>query len=265
MTRESSDPRSSDQWRTELAQGFEALLGRPLSGYPSDAVYAACFGGNLISELRFDRDPAWVEAAALSASETVSFDSLFLYNFMDDELLRFDASQSLFEFDDSSGLPAGFLSDLAAASMSDPGFVVRGRDLAVLVERHGVDLGSPDLAGTWYVCDARIASDGTLIDALRVATGIGDGPESLADFDGQIDEAWETALAAVTDPRLRSHLRLGCETYFGSGEGLIYLGDKSPSGDEAVLPDGDCTLIACWDEAENQREVRVVQLSKNVA
>ena len=63
------------------------------------------------------------------------------------------------------------------------------------------------------MCDARIASDGTLLDALRVATGIGHGPENLVSAeDDDADKEWAVKLGSVPRPELREHLKLDCQT-----------------------------------------------------
>ena len=264
-------------WERQLADAFEILLGRPLSGYAAEAVYAVYFGGNWFGEGEFDRDAAWVGPEALAGREAVAFDDLELY-YQGEVPLRFDASESWFEITnadgrpadaakDLAGLPEGAAEDLIAAFLPDSPFtLVRGRDLGAVVDRHRIDLA----AVNWQVAYPKIVSDGSLIDAMRVATGIGHGPENLVALTGkdadraEPEESWATALAEVTPVELRDHLLLGCQER-GTGVGLAFLGASSSSGADPLLPDDDCELLACWDEDENQREVNVVRLSDAVA
>jgi hypothetical protein len=264
-------------WDQQLASAFEILLGRPLSSYDAEAVYAAYLDGNWFVEGEFHQAEDWVSPAALSGRETVVFDDLQLY-YQGEVPLRFDASESWFEIrnaeerpataaGDMAGLPAAAAGDLVAAFLpGSPFSLVRGRDLAAVVDRHGIDVA----AINWRVAFPKMASDGSLLDAMRVATGIGAGPETLVTLTGKTvrraepEESWATALAAITPVELRDHLLLGCQER-GTSVGLSFLGASSASGGDPLLPDDDCVLLACWDEDENQREVNVVQLSKAVA
>ena len=256
MTREpSASAGDAGRWEERLTGAFEILLGRPLSSYDPDAVYATYFGGNLINEIGFDRDPAWVGQAALSGAEPVVWD----YPPYDEgePPLEFDASRSVFGYG-KSGLPAAFEADLAQACFS-PG-LVRGADLAPLLARHELDLTAPDLADTWGVVHPRIVSDGTLLGALRAATGLGAGPECLLPFEVEAAEEWQEALAEVMPPELRTHLSFFCT----DGEaGLMYLGDDRSGG--GLLTKEGCTLIANWEEGQSQIEFAVVRLSALVA
>lgn len=61
----------SGPWLEQLTGAFEILLGRPLASFDADAVYATFFGGNLVNELGFAQDAAWVNPAALRGVEPV--------------------------------------------------------------------------------------------------------------------------------------------------------------------------------------------------
>ncbi|MEV8630559.1 hypothetical protein AB0395_02790 [Streptosporangium sp. NPDC051023] len=258
MTRYRSVTSSDVGWEALLADAFGALLSRPLAGYDPGAEYAAYYHGNFFHETRIDRDPTWLNPAVLSGGEPVEVGDLYLYD-MGEPPLRFDAGRSLFQFS-SHGLPRDFAADLAAACFAPD--VIRGADLAPVLWRHDLDLADPVLAENWHVCHARIASDGTLLDAMRVATGIGYGPGSLIPFEGSVDEEWESALAAISHPELRAHLRLGC-CDASDAEGLTYRGADAPLG--SLLEDGDCSLVAAWEDGHGQVDVTVVQLGAPVA
>ncbi|MEV0678607.1 hypothetical protein AB0I60_19025 [Actinosynnema sp. NPDC050436] len=244
----------SDDWRRQLTGAFEILLGGPLSDHPSDAVYATYVGGNVFSEFGYNRVADWVRPSALSGAEPVVLDcSLFDAG---EPPSRFDAANSIFEFEDVAGAghPA-FAADLAEASFTRS--LVRGGDLAVLVERHGVDLADETWHRRWYVAYPRLASDGTLWDAMRVALTLGDGPDSVLPLEADADEEWAEPLAAVEDPGLRAHL----SHYCGDGsDGLLYL---RSTGD--VLAEEGCSVVANWEESQSQVEFTVVRLSDLVA
>ncbi|MFI7051282.1 hypothetical protein ACIBLB_04410 [Streptosporangium canum] len=243
----------SGPWLEQLTGAFEILLGRPLASFDADAVYATFFGGNLIDELGFARDAAWVHPAALRGAEPVVWDCPIFD--LDEPLLEFDASRSVFEFD-KAGLPPEFEADLAAACFA--GRLVLGGDLAPLLARY--DLAASDLRDTWTVCHPRLVSDGTLFDAMRVATALGTGPESLLPLEAEAAEEWQEALADLTPPELSAHLGFFCTE---GEEGLMYLRTERSGGD--LLADEGCTLIANWEEGQGQVEFAVVQVGELLA
>ncbi|MEV7007375.1 hypothetical protein [Streptosporangium sp. NPDC051022] len=257
MTRYTPVTTSDVGWQALLADAFEALLGRPPAGYDPGAEYAAYYHGNFFHETRNDRDPTWLNPAVLSGGEPIEVGDLYLYD-MGEPPLRFDASRSLFQFS-SHGLSDAFAADLARACFAPD--IVRGADLAPVLWRHDLDLADPVLAENWHVCYARIASNGTLLDAMRVATGIGRGPGSLIPFEGNADEEWAPALAAIADPRLRAHLSLGC-CDAAEAEGLTYLGADVPLG--SLLGDSGCSAVAGWEDGHGQVDVTVVRLGAAV-
>ncbi|GAA3147208.1 hypothetical protein GCM10010486_11160 [Nonomuraea roseoviolacea subsp. carminata] len=243
----------SGSWRAQLTGAFEILLGRPLTSFDADAVYATFFGGDLINELGFTRDTAWVNAAALGGAEPVVWD--YPVFDLDDPLPAFDASRSVFEFD-KAGLPPAFEADLAAACFS--GRLVLGGDLVPLLARY--DLTASDLRDTWTACYPRLVSDGTLFDAMRVATALGTGPESLLPLEAEAAEEWREALADLTPPELFAHLSYFCTE---GEEGLMYLRTERSGGD--LLADEGCRLIANWEEGQSQVEFAVVQAGELLA
>lgn len=243
----------SGPWLEQLAGAFEILLGRPLTSFDPGAVYATFFGGNLIDELSFARDTAWVNPVALGGTEPVVWDCPIFD--LDEPLLEFDASRSVFEFD-KAGLPLEFEADLAAACFA--GRLVLGGDLVPLLARY--DLAGSDLRDTWTVCYPRMVSDGTLFDAMRVATALGTGPESLLPFEAEAAEEWREALAGAMPPELFAHLSFFCTE---GDEGLMYLRTERSGGD--LLAEEGCTLIANWEEGQSQVEFAVVQLGETLA
>ncbi|MER5200594.1 hypothetical protein ACWD3J_41035 [Streptomyces sp. NPDC002755] len=244
-------PTTADDWKSSLTQAFGVLLGHPLADLDSGAEYAAYYSGNWLYETGFDRNPAWLEPAALTGRTTTSDENLLLLDETGYPELRFDASRSLFEIDATARFPAAFTEDLAAVDLAGPGEMsrVRGVELARLTARHDIDLTSPQLpARTWCVTDARIASDGTLLDALRVATGMGKGFDSLVPCE-ETDPETEAAISAVAHAGIRAHLRAFSSRY---------------SDDLALCPhamresrEEGGTLVARWEGAVDQYEITV--------
>ncbi|GJF31512.1 hypothetical protein KNE206_42120 [Kitasatospora sp. NE20-6] len=251
-----SKPRTSGEgdWNRQLADAFAVLLGRPLREYDPDAVYAACVGGNLLYETGFRRDALWVSPAALSGAEPVVWDCCLFDE--SDRTPVFDASGSLFEFLPPEGAGAALPRDFAAAldAVGSGRRLVLGADLAPLVARYGVDLAAPALAGTWSVYFPRLASDGTLLDALRAALDTGHGPEDLVPFTTQPDEEWEEALAAIGHTGLRTHIGYFCTD---GDEGLMPLsGDAMAGGPKGA----GCEPVAGWEDGYGQFDLTVVRL-----
>lgn len=254
---------TDDAWMEQLAQGFGALLGRPLSEFDPGAVYAAYFGGNLIGEAEYARDEAWVDPEALAGRRLIEDTPLSMYD-MGEPPLVFDASESIFELN-MSELPDALAADVAEVAVSEPGSsypLVRGRDLGELLARHEVDLTDPDLAEGWTVCHARIASDGTLLGALCAATGVGLAERYLVAFAGEPAKQWQRDLDAVEDAELRAHLTLGCREPWES-EGLSF--GRGEQNAAPPLSEQGCALIASWEECQGQVEIALVQLTDAVA
>ncbi|OKJ13597.1 hypothetical protein [Kitasatospora sp. CB01950] len=248
-------PVDSD-WDRQLADAFGMMIGRPLHEFDPDAVYAAGVGGNLINEVEFDHDPAWVRPQALSGAEPVCWDaSLF------DDSVRtpvFDAAGSIFGIPadrDSPALPEPFASAVAAACFSDG--LIRGADLAPLLVEHGVDLA--EHPGRWVVHFARLRSDGTLLDAFRAALDTGRTPEDLVPFEVAPEEGWEEDLATVAHPGLRAHV-----SYFlTDGEvGLMPMFDDARA---FGLDDYACEAVMGWEDGFGQIDLSIIRLSPEVA
>ncbi|MBG0831102.1 hypothetical protein HS041_25410 [Planomonospora sp. ID67723] len=244
-------PTTGDDWESSLKQAFGVLLGHPLSDFDSGAEYATYYSGNWLYETKFNGDPAWLEPTALAGRETIANENLLLLDEVGYPKLRFDASRSLFEIDAAAEFPVAFKEDLVAVKLagSDRWPQVRGVELARLMARHGVDFTSPDLpAKTWCVTSARIASDGTLVDALRVATGMGEGFDSLVPCE-RTDAETEAAIAAVEHAGIRAHLGAFCDPR--SHDLAFCLHDMRKSREEGGA------LVARWEGAVDQYEITV--------
>ncbi|MGX2996537.1 hypothetical protein JNUCC64_20055 [Streptomyces sp. JNUCC 64] len=259
-----TDAPGTPDWESSLAQGYGVLLGHPLTEHDPDAEYGAFYGGDWLDETEVDRDASWLAPAALAGRETVSHDTILLLDETGFDPPRFDASRSFFEvFPDEA--PAVLAGDLAAAGAAGAG-AVRGDELARLLDRHG--LGPAELpTAAWRVRQARIASDGTLLGALRAATGVPGGPDGLVPHVAgpwRMESAREAdrTVAAVAHPGLRAHLRTFCEP--GShtlDHQTERTGERDGSGHRAGEWNGVGTLVTQWLGAVDQYEISVVRLT----
>ncbi|MFG1680199.1 hypothetical protein ACGFNP_08490 [Nonomuraea sp. NPDC049269] len=245
---------TSHDWQASLEQAFGVLLSRPLPSFDPAGAYAAYYGGNWLYETDARTDAAWLDPAALTGETTLVMEHLLLNGEMDYAPLRFDAKESWFGVD-PQGLPEDFARDVDAMSLPSSD-LIRGADLGQLLQRHRVDLTAPHLPeDVWCLYQARIASNGTLLDALRVATGIGVGSASLVPYEDKIDAEGEERIAAVADAALRAHLRGFCDP--SPIADLSYLGADADN----PLEKFECSVVAGCVGAIDQYEITVVQLS----
>ncbi|MET8828031.1 hypothetical protein ABZX40_21485 [Streptomyces sp. NPDC004610] len=268
-------------WDTALAGAFEILLGGRSAVDPAAryGVYYAPFDEYLFPN-------PWSTPDALTSREP-----RLLPDPGDGEYpffpwtWRFDLSESLFCFD--AELVAGtgpwgegghkgprpfddaFVADLrTVASVDEDGQVlVHGAELGPLLSRHGVDLTDErsEKLNCWLGVLLRVATDGTLTDAMRAATFTERGPEqlvSVADMRHSVSvaEPWEERLGAVTHPALRDHLRMLCVTANDArSEGGHYVGTDYWPGPDALEAVG-CSLVAGWVFGESETSTAVVRL-----
>ncbi|MGW0589916.1 hypothetical protein [Streptosporangium sp. NPDC002607] len=282
MTPETDPATDLSGWGAALASAFEILLGGKPTVDPA-ARYGVYYASDPLDEFLFPNP--WATPDALSGREPRHLpDSDGEYPFSP-WAWQFNLSESLFRFD--AELLAGtgpwgdgghkgprpfddtFVADLRTVSSVDEAgeVLVHGAELGPLLGRHGVDLTnkkSKKLNG-WLTVLLRVATDGTLTDAMRAATFTERGPEhlvSIHDMDDarSADEPWEERLSAVTHPALRDHLRMLCLTEDDArSEGGFYCGaDYWPWTD--VLEAVGCSLVAGWGFGESQAGTAVVRL-----
>ncbi|MFE3073344.1 hypothetical protein [Streptomyces sp. NPDC059247] len=273
-----------DEWGAALAGAFAILLGAQPPVDPGAAGYAVYYASDSLDEFLFPN--TWVTPEPLSAREPRNLpDQDGPYPFSP-WAWRFDLSESLFRFD--ADLLAGtgpwgdgghkgprpfddaFVADLRTVSPLDEagGVLVRGTELGTLLGRHGVVLTgeeSEQLNG-WLTVLLRVATDGTLPDAMRAATFTGRGPAHLVSTDDiryadSAAEPWEERLGAVAHPGLRDHLRMLClAREHARGEGGFYLGSDAWPWPTDVLEATGCSLVAGWGFGESQAGTAVVRL-----
>ncbi|MER6916896.1 hypothetical protein ABT354_35070 [Streptomyces sp. NPDC000594] len=283
MTAETDPATGPSGWDAALAGAFEILLGGKPTVDPA-AGYGVYHASDPFDEFLFPNP--WATPEALTCREPRQLpDADQEWYPYSPWTWRFDLSRSLFCFD--ADLLAGtgpwgegghkgprpfddaFVADLRAVSSvdEDGDVLVYGGELGPLLGRHGVDLTdekSRKLNG-WVSVLLRVATDGTLTDAMRAATFTERGPGHLVSihdmtYARSAGDPWEERLSAVTYPGLRDHLRMLCLTRKDArSEGGFYLGtDGWPS--TCALEAVGCSLVAGWGFGESQAGTAVVRL-----
>ncbi|WP_433512134.1 hypothetical protein ACQP2T_51595 [Nonomuraea sp. CA-143628] len=258
-------------WDEELSAAFGLLLGRSLADYDPAATYAVYYGGDVLNEMAPPAD--WLSPVALADPTPRPLpDPVYLDEDHQEYAWHFDLSNSFVHFDEEvldGPFSGAFADDVrAAAILNGVDLLIRGADLSPLLIRHGIDLTAEDLGDFHYsiTVTLRLATDGTLLDALRAATFTHRGPAHLIPMggdDGYVEEAepqWEKALRPIQNQALRDHLRFHC---VGDADavsaGAQYLATAEwPPGSGAV-EDLGATLIAGWSFGEYQHGAAVVR------
>ncbi|MEU1514534.1 hypothetical protein ABZ490_20630 [Streptomyces sp. NPDC005811] len=274
-------------WDAALSEAFGILLGgEPAAGDLDDpaARYGVYYADDSLDEFLFPN--TWITPETLTdpAPGRLPLQGGDEYVFSPSGW-RFDLSASLFRFDahllDATGpwgegghkgpRPFGedFVADVRAAALDGaPEVLLLGADLGPLLRRHGVDPADPGTGrlNVWLTVLLRVATDGTLTDAMRAATFTADGPGHLTSFDAEervrtAEPRWEDALAAIPDAGLRDHLRLLCLDEEDARDGGAHCtgGDRWPCTTD-VLDDLGCSLVTGWEFGESQAGTAVVRL-----
>jgi hypothetical protein len=240
------------------------------------------YSSDPVDEFLFPNE--WATPAALADPEPKRLQFFEDYPFSP-TLWRLDLSRTLFSFDadmldgtepwgeigHKGPRPFGddFVADIRAAAVEGADEVlVRGAELGPLLARYGIDLTharSKKLNG-WLTALFRVATDGSLTDAMRAATFTTRGPEHLTPFDGEgsfdaAETKWEEALRLVQHPALRDHLRMLCLSEFDArAYGAHYCGAGWWPYDSGILESFGCSLVAGWQFGEAQAGTAVVKL-----
>lgn len=242
----------TDDWDGSLADGFSILLGRPLGDFDQDAAYALYYSCSDLAQELFEET---FDAGVLARGEIVHppYPSIPVLG----ELLEgwdliaphwsLDLGRSLFRAGDTGAGAALGLPDL------DTGMT--GTDLGRhLTERQWAPA---KLGGTYPEIDFRVHTDGSLVDAMRAATGTMAGPGEIFETGPVhgVDPVWERALAALPATGVREHLSNLCrDEQTARSDGAYYLGAKDPG------LQGSGTVVAAWRFGEGQAWSAVVQL-----
>ncbi|MFF2659123.1 hypothetical protein ACFVUH_17365 [Kitasatospora sp. NPDC058032] len=290
MTPETAPATDPGGWDAALASAFAILLdGNPAIDPAADptvgpaAGYGVYYASDSLDEFLFPSP--WATSDALSGPEPRQLpdpDGEFPFS---PWTWRFDLGGSLFRFD--ADLLAGtgpwgedghkgprpfgdaFVADLRIVATVDEfgEALVHGADLGPLLARHDLDLTdrNAEKLNTWLTVLLRVATDGTLTDALRAATFTERGPEHLVSV-GDMSRArsaaepWEERLGTLTHPALRDHLRMLCLSQNDArSEGGFYSGAGNwPWSD--ILEAVGCSLVAGWGFGESQAGTAVVRL-----
>ncbi|MFG2698597.1 hypothetical protein [Kitasatospora sp. NPDC048407] len=270
-------------WDAALADAFAIFLGDGVAAEPAGARYGAYYASDTLDEFLFPN--TWATPDALSAAEPGYLPDPDGPHPFSPWNWQFDLGASLFRFDPDLLAGTGawgadghkgprpfdeaFVADLRAVAAVDDtdGAVVRGTELAPLLRRHGVDLTDEACVrlNHWLTVVLRVATGGTLDEAMRAATFTERGPEHLVtghdvSIDRPGDEAWEAPLRAVAHPGLRDHLRALCRTEADArSEGGFCSGSEHwPWSD--VLDAAGCSLVMGWGFGEHQAGVAAVRL-----
>ncbi|MFD7641360.1 hypothetical protein ACFV4P_11965 [Kitasatospora sp. NPDC059795] len=269
-------------WDAALADAFAILLdGAADDG--KDTGYGVYYASETLDEFLFPCTWATADALADGAPRHLP-DPDGPYPFSPWNW-RFDLAASLFRFDADLLAATGvwgadghkgprpfddaFVADLRAAAAEDAtgAALVTGAALAPLLERHGLDLADKRCKklNYWLTVVLRVATDGTLHDAMRAATFTERGPDHLVtsyDMDTSRPAAapWQERLGALTHPALRDHLRVLCRSEADArSEGGFFTGTgDGPWSD--VLDAAGCSTVAGWGFGESQAATAVVRL-----
>ena len=283
MTSTTTSATDPGAWDAILDDAFQLLLGGKPEEDPA-AVYAVYYSDDSIDEFLFPN--TWATPEGLTSSEPAELHVMGADEYpFSPAKWRIDFSESLFHFDghllDATG-PWGedghkgprpfsdeFVADLQAAAIEGTSdLTLRGADLGPLLARHGVDLtnDSAKQLNSWLTVLFRVATDGTLTQAMQAATYTNHGPDELVPFDDEgyaeaADPQWEEKLSAVPHPALRDHLRMLCLSADDARCcGAYYTGTTRWPVGTWVLEEMRSSLIAGWEYGEGQAGTAVVRL-----
>ncbi|MEU3603464.1 hypothetical protein ABZ714_32860 [Streptomyces sp. NPDC006798] len=265
-------------WRRELAGAFEVLLGKPLDEFPAEAEYVLYHWDDMrSSEMVEEFIDGEVDLSAVVRGEPIDGDRY------DDGDAPFgwttwslDLGRSVWLFEESAfgadgpfGEPLGTALAAASAPADGPERELSGADFARALAAHGEDLDEVDgdeLTGLGPV--VRIATDGTLFDAMRTATWTTGGPDDLIPFlqdayEIEVEPEWEEKLRRIPDHRLRDHLRMLClSAQSARSDGGYYLGPReSPAGFRWMTARPGHEAITGWEFGEGQGFSAIVAIT----
>lgn len=248
---------SSSQWDTELAGAFEILLGRPLNSFDPAATYAVYHEDDLLSCDFMESGGIFSDYSKLGSVIPPDSSSAREYP-LHWNRWSLDLGKSYFAVDDIDLDPA-VEAELRAASHGGDVFHVVGADLADILSRHEISFDMPPGV------HVRAVTDGTLFDAMRVATWTMDPDELLEfgsmddDYEVEVDDAWAAALGRIANPALRDHLRMLClDAQSARAQGAFHSGpDQGVFSGIAELPGK--SYVTGWQFGEGQAATGIIQ------
>lgn len=242
-----STAEESAAWEEQLAGAFEILLGRSLDGYDPKATYVLYHWDDVFSsELFYHVKDAALLGSTVSGRALGAQDEPFSLG-----RWSLDLGRSLIGLDDCDELDPAVVAALRAASLDESEIEVTGADLARILAG---PQGLPE--DVFLTVIARVATSGTLFDAMRAATWTMGGPGDLAPApdEAEVDADWEPALARVAHPGLRGHLvNLCLDPQWARSDGAYYSGTGEPPaelGSFAELPGHE--FVTGWEFGEGQ-------------
>jgi len=227
-----------------LDDALACLLDRPLSAYPGRyALYYNC--GDLSLELfAKDFDPALLAEATIVGPPFTSFKALGSL------LAGWDLIAPRWTIDLGR---SWFYAPDPAATVPELNEGLTGADLGALLLTRG--LTPRRIRDDYPDVELRVQTDGTLLDALRMATGTMSAPDGLFALDPPrgVDPHRDAALSAIADEALRDHLRHLCRTESSArSDGAHYLGPRDPGLHRTH------EVVAAWSFGESQSWSAVV-------
>ncbi|MEU4224608.1 hypothetical protein AB0F17_09955 [Nonomuraea sp. NPDC026600] len=239
-----------DAWDDTLARAFAVLLGKPVDEYDPNAsygVYYCCDDLSLeLFKKGFDIGPVVRGELVRAPFPTIPILGELLEGW--DEIAphwTIDLGRSLFYGEDSGHGIDGLEGGLPGAEL--------GR---ILVER---GMKPADLKQAYMTVMLRAHTDGSLMDAMRVATGTLRGPDHLFPLEPAygVDPRWDGPLSSIAHPGLSAHLRNLCrDEDTARADGAFYFGSDAGWTDDA-LP---YPVVAGWRFGEAQAWSAVVRL-----
>lgn len=250
-------------WERALVRALGLVAGAPLETFDPAARYALlvwedAFAASVLSTLGVtdliddtgdDEPPLAPEPTAWGDGDQA----------LDLGALAVDLPRSHFVVDRFAVEPALDAEVARVARVAGPHRVLRADALGRLLRAHGV---APDAVGVHdAVLCGWVRTDGTLADALRVATWTHGGPAHLLalDPDVEVDEAWRARLDAIEDVALRDHLcMLSLTDESARAAGACALGRACPPVMAWLAAEGH-EVIAAWGLGEGEAEIVVVR------
>ncbi|MEV6345638.1 hypothetical protein [Actinoplanes sp. NPDC051851] len=231
-----------------LAEGFAILLGRPLEDFEQDATYAVVHSGDDAADELFRRS---FDVGVLARGEIVHppYPS---FPVLGDLLVGWAPDPPLWSIDlGRSFVRAGDPGDGAEIGLPELDTGMTGAEIGRVLAERG--WRPKRLRRAYPEIEFRVHTDGTLVGAMRAATGTMGTIGHTGPVPG-VEPEWERALAALP-AELRDHLSVFCRDENSvRSSGAFYLGAEDPG---LLRP---APVVAAWHYGESQAWTAVVRL-----